>query len=315
MFKYVANRIATSVVLIVLLTAAIFFAGRGLVPGNPALLIAGPKASPEAIRQIEHALGLDRPIYVQYFDWLFKALHGDFGTSPITGLSTTQVIAQQAPVSFELALLSLAIAVVLGVPLGVIAAKRANTVVDSAIRAPMIVLFAVPGFVMGTLFVYVAGSFLTSFYSPVYIPLSQDPLGNLQMMLLPALAVGIPTAPLVMQMTRSAMIDTLSQPFIVAARSNGLSDRIVTYRYALRAALPSVLTFIGFTFGSLIGGLVIVEQIFNLPGLGRGILQSIASRDFVQLVAQAALLAIAFIIANLIVDLCVPLLDRRIARR
>jgi peptide/nickel transport system permease protein len=315
MLKYIVNRVATSIVLIVLLTAAIFFAGRGLVPGNPAVVIAGPKASPQAIAQIEHQLGLDRPIYVQYFDWLFKALHGDFGTSPITGLSTGQVIAQQAPVSFELALMSLIIAVVLGVPLGVIAAKRANTVVDSAIRAPMIVLFAVPGFVMGTLFVYLAATFFTSFYSPVYVPFSEDPAGNLQMMLLPALAVGIPTAPLIMQMTRSAMIETLQQPFIVAARANGLAPRTVTYGYALRASLPSVLTFIGFTFGSLIGGLVIVEQIFNLPGLGRGILQSIGTRDFVQLVAQAALLASAFIIANLLVDLCVPLLDRRIARR
>jgi len=315
MLKHILNRLATSIVLIVLLTAMIFFAGRGLVPGSLASQIVGPKASPAAIAAVEHELGLDRPIYVQYFDWLVHALHGDFGTSPITGLSTTEVIAQQAPVSLELALLALLIAIVIGVPLGVLAAKRANSLIDSAIRAPMIVLFAVPGFIMGSLFVYFAGTFLTDFYSPVYIEFQQDPMQNLQMMMLPAFAVGIPTAPLIMQMTRGGMIETLAQPFIVAARCNGLSNRMVTYGYALRVTLPPILTFIGFMFGTLIGGLVIVEQIFDLPGLGRGILQSIASRDFVQLVAQAAILATAFIAANLAVDLVIPSLDRRIARQ
>jgi peptide/nickel transport system permease protein len=299
----------------VLLTAMIFFAGRGLVPGSLASQIVGPKASPAAIAAVEHELGLDRPVYVQYFDWLLHALKGDFGTSPITGLSTTQVLAQQTPISLELALFALLIAVVIGVPLGVLAATRANSAVDSAVRAPMIVLFAVPGFIMGSLFVYFAGTFLTDFYSPIYIPFRQDPVQNLRMMMLPAFAVGIPTAPLIMQMTRGAMIETLGQPFVVAARCNGLSSRMVTYGYALRAALPPILTFIGFMFGTLIGGLVIVEQIFNLPGLGRGILQSIASRDFVQLVAQAAILAASFIGANLTVDLVIPFLDRRIGRQ
>jgi peptide/nickel transport system permease protein len=315
MLKHILNRLGTSAILIVLLTAMIFFAGRGLVPGSLASQIVGPKASPAAIAAVEHELGLDRPVYVQYFDWLLHALKGDFGTSPITGLSTTQVLAQQTPISLELALFALLIAVVIGVPLGVLAATRANSAVDSAVRAPMIVLFAVPGFIMGSLFVYFAGTFLTDFYSPIYIPFRQDPVQNLRMMMLPAFAVGIPTAPLIMQMTRGAMIETLGQPFVVAARCNGLSSRMVTYGYALRAALPPILTFIGFMFGTLIGGLVIVEQIFNLPGLGRGILQSIASRDFVQLVAQAAILAASFIGANLTVDLVIPFLDRRIGRQ
>jgi peptide/nickel transport system permease protein len=315
MLKHILNRLGTSAILIVLLTAMIFFAGRGLVPGSLASQIVGPKASPAAVAAVEHELGLDRPVYVQYFDWLLHALKGDFGTSPITGLSTTQVLAQQTPISLELALFALLIAVVIGVPLGVLAATRANTAVDSAVRAPMIFLFAVPGFIMGSLFVYFAGTFLTDFYSPVYIPFRQDPIQNLRMMVLPAFAVGIPTAPLIMQMTRGAMIETLGQPFVVAARCNGLSSRMVTYGYALRAALPPILTFVGFMFGTLIGGLVIVEQIFNLPGLGRGILQSIANRDFVQLVAQAAILATSFIGANLTVDLVIPFLDRRIGRQ
>ncbi|KIP52143.1 ABC transporter permease [Leucobacter komagatae] len=315
MTKYILGRIASSLGVLFVLSALIFFAGRGLIEGNPATLIAGSKATPERVAELEHELGLDRPILVQYLEWLWGVLRGDFGTSPFSGLQTTEVLQQQAPVSFELAILSLIVAVLIGVPLGVIAAKRAGSPVDVSIRIPMILLFAIPGFITGTIAIILATTFLTNLYSPTYIRFEDSPLGNLQSMILPAVAVGIPTAPLIMQMTRASMIEILHQPFVASARVNGLSDRLVTYGYALRAALPPILTFIGFTFGALIGGLLIVEQIFSLPGLGRGILQSIGTRDFVQLNAQAMVLAGSFIAANLIVDLLVPALDRRIARK
>lgn len=315
MTKYILNRIVASFGVLFVLSILIFFAGRGLVDGSPASVIAGSQASPERIMEIERELGLDRPVVVQYLDWLWNILHGDFGTSPITGLPTTEVLQQQAPVSFELAALSLLVAIVIGVPLGVIAAKRAGSIADISIRVPMILLFAIPGFITGTIAIILATGFLTNLYSPTYIRFDESPIGNLQTMILPAIAVGIPTAPLIMQMTRASMIEILQQPFIGSARVNGLSERLVTYAYALRAALPPILTFIGFTFGTLIGGLLIVEQIFSLPGLGRGILQSISTRDFVQLNAQALVLASAFILANLVVDLLVPTLDKRIARK
>ncbi len=315
MIKYILNRVGASLGVLFVLSILIFFAGRGLVQGNPATIIAGSKASPETIAALEHELGLDRPIIVQYFDWLLGVLRGDFGTSPFSGLKTVEVLQQQIPVSFELAALSLLVAVLLGIPAGVIAAKRAGSGVDVGLRVPMILIFAFPGFITGTIAMLLATSLLTNLYSPTYIRFEDSPVGNLQTMLLPALAVGIPTAPLVMQMTRAAMIEVLGQPFVLSARVNGISNARVTYGYALRAALPPILTFVGFTFGSLIGGLLIVEQIFSLPGLGRGILQSISTRDFVQLNAQALVLAGSFIAANLVVDLLVPALDRRIARK
>lgn len=315
MTKYILKRIAASIGVLFVLSALIFFAGRGLIKGNPATILAGSKAPPERVAELERELGLDRPIIVQYLDWLGGVVRGDFGTSPISGLKTTEVLQQQIPVSFELAILSLAVAVAIGVPLGVIAAKRAGTAIDATIRVPMILLFAIPGFISGTIAIILATTVLTNLYSPTYIRFEDSPLGNLQTMILPAVAVGIPTAPLVMQMTRASMIEVLQQPFVASARVNGLSDRLVTYGYALRAALPPILTFVGFTFGALIGGLLIVEQIFSLPGLGRGILQSIGTRDFIQLNAQAMVLAGSFIAANLIVDLLVPALDRRIARK
>lgn len=315
MMKYIFGRIVSSVAVLFVLSVLIFFAGRGLIEGNPATIIAGTKATPERVAELERELGLDQPIVIQYLDWLWGVVRGDFGVSPFSGLKTTEVLQQQAPVSFELAILSLVVAVLIGVPLGVIAAKRARTAVDVSIRIPMILLFAIPGFITGTLAILLATSFLTNLYSPTYIRFEDNPLGNLQTMLLPAIAVGIPTAPLIMQMTRASMLEVLQQPFVSAARVNGLSNSLVTYGYALRAALPPILTFVGFTFGALIGGLLIVEQIFSLPGLGRGILQSIGTRDFVQLNAQAMVLAGSFIAANLIVDLLVPALDRRIARK
>jgi peptide/nickel transport system permease protein len=311
---YVLKRLAASVVVLLVLSALIFFAGRGLIKGNPATVLAGSKATPERVAELEHELGLDQPIVVQYLDWLGGVLRGDFGTSPISGLTTTEVLRQQIPVSFELAVLSLVVAVAIGVPLGVVAAKRAGSALDVSIRVPMILLFAIPGFITGTIAIVLATSVFTNLYSPTYIRFEDSPMGNLQTMILPAVAVGIPTAPLIMQMTRAAMIEMLQQPFVASARGNGLSSRLVTYGYALRAALPPIVTFVGFTFGTLIGGLLIVEQIFSLPGLGRGMLQSIGSRDFIQLNAQAMVLAGSFIAANLVVDLLVPALDRRIAR-
>lgn len=315
MTKYILKRIAASVVVLFVLSAVIFFSGRGLIKGNPAAILAGSKATDEQIASLEHKLGLDKPIIVQYLDWLGGVIRGDFGTSPISGLKTTAVLQQQMPVSFELAVLSLIVAIAIGVPLGVIAAKRAGSAVDVSIRVPMILLFAIPGFISGTIAIILATSVLPNLYSPTYISFEDSPIGNLQTMILPALAVGIPTAPLIMQMTRASMIEVLQQPFVASARVNGLADRLVVYGYALRAALPPIVTFIGFTFGALIGGLLIVEQIFSLPGLGRGILQSIGTRDFIQLNAQAMVLAGSFIAANLIVDLLVPALDRRIARK
>lgn len=315
MIRYILRRLLASIVVMFALSALIFFAGRGLVSGSAASMLAGANASQETIDQIERELGLDRPLTTQYLDWLGSALQGDLGTSPLTGLSTIEVLKQQMPVSFELAILSVIVAVIIGVPLGVIAAKRAGSVVDAGIRIPMILVFAIPGFITGTIAIILATTYLTNLYSPTYIRFGASAMGNLQTMILPALAVGIPTAPLIMQMTRASMIETLNQPFVTAARVNGIRESRVTYGYALRAALPPIITFVGFTFGMLIGGLLIVEQIFSLPGLGRGILQSIGSRDFVLLNAQAMVLAGAFIAANLIVDLVVPALDRRIARR
>ncbi|GII95926.1 ABC transporter permease [Sinosporangium siamense] len=315
MLLYLSRKLAGALAVLLLLSALIFFAGRGLVPGNLATVLAGPKASPETIKAIERDLGLDQPIYQQYLDWLSGVLRGDLGTSPFSGQPNLDVIAQQVPVSLELSLMGLFFAVLIGIPIGVIAANRAGSGTDWGIRLPLLIVFAFPAFVSGSAALYLATHYLTNLYSPSYIPFSDSAMANLQTMLLPALAVGIPTAPLVSQMTRSSMIEVLSQPYIATARTNGIAEWRITYLYALRAALPPVLTLIGFIFGLLVGGLFIVEQIFSLPGLGRGVLSSISNRDFSQVTAQAIVMAGAFILGNLLVDLALPFVDRRILRK
>ncbi|MGW6456263.1 ABC transporter permease [Streptomyces sp. NPDC055078] len=312
MILYLTKKLIGAAAVLLALSALVFFAGRGLVPGNAASVIAGPKASPATIAAVERDLGLDQPLYRQYADWFGDALRGDFGVSPISGQNNLDVIAQQAPISFELALMGLVIAVLIGLPVGVVAATRSGKGIDWGIRLPLLIVFAFPGFVTGSAALYVAAQYLTNLYSASYIPFSASAVGNLQTMLLPALAVGIPTAPLVAQMTRSSMIEVLAQPHITTARTNGIAEWRIRYLYALRTALPPVLTLIGFIFGFLVGGLFIVEEIFSLPGLGRGVLASISNRDFSQLTAQALVIAAAFIFGNLLVDIALPFVDRRI---
>ncbi|OPC77727.1 hypothetical protein B4N89_36140 [Embleya scabrispora] len=314
MIIYTIRKLTGALAVLLVLSALVFMAGRALTPGDPALLIAGPKAGPETLENIRHSLHLDRPVFEQYLSWLGDAIRGDFGTSPYSGQANRDVILQQAPVSFELALMGLLIAIAVGIPAGVYVATRARSARVWLVRLPLLIAFAFPAFVSGAFALYIATHYFTNLYSPSYIPISDGLIANLQTMLLPALAVGVPTAPLIMQMTRSSMLEVLSAPYTSTARSNGIAEWRVTYLYGLRAALPPVLTLIGMIFGLLVGGLFIVEQIFSLPGLGRGILDSIKLRDFTQVTGQALVLAAAFILGNLVVDLVLPLIDRRIAR-
>ncbi len=314
MFTFIAKRFAGAAAIMVLLSIIIFMAGHSLLSGNEANVLAGPKASPEQLRAIEHSLGLDRSTISQYWDWLAHAVRWNFGVSPVSGERNTAVIGQQAPVSLELGIYTLVISTLIGIPLGVLTASSKRKGADWGVRLPLLVTFAIPGFVSGSVLLYLVARYAPGLYSASYTPFSQYPIYNLRMMFVPALSVGIPTAALITQMTRSAMLEVLNQPHIATARSNGIPEWKIRYVYALKAALPPILTLEGFTFGLLIGNLFITENIFSLPGLGRGVLDSIANRDFSLLEAQTLVLALTFIVANLIVDILIPLFDRRIVR-
>jgi peptide/nickel transport system permease protein len=314
--RYMGIRLFGACVTLLILSFGMFVSLQRLVPGNEASVLAGSyAATPAKVHAIEVQLGLTRPIVVQYWSWLTGILaHGNFGTSAISGLKITNVIAQEAPVSLELALLGLLIATVIGVPIGMLAGASRNPRWDVALRLPFLVIYALPFFVIGAVLLLLSARYMHPLYSVVYVPLTASIGGNLRVMLLPSLTVGLPVAGLLMQMTRGAVADVMSQPHVITARAVGLKRRRLYGVYVLKAALLPIISLESFLYGILIGGVVVVEQVFSLPGLGRGLLNSIDNRDFLQLEAQVAVLAAAFIAGGILGDLVTPLVDRRVTR-
>lgn len=311
--RYVGRRALTSVVLLLVLSLVVFVGLQRLIPGNEASLLAGNNgATPKAVHAIEVRLGLTRPILDQYLTWLGHLLHANLGTSAVSGQKVTSVIGQQLPVSLELALLGVIVATLIGIPVGVIAGIFNGRKVDMALRAPFLVAYAAPFFVTGTLALLAVSQWLPGLYSPSYVSLGSSIGENLKVMWLPAVSVGIPVAGFLMQMTRATIAEILTQPYMTTARASGLPAWKLYGVYALKAAALPILSLEGFLFGFLIGGLIVAEQVFSLPGLGRGLLNSIQTRDYIELEAQVLVMAAIFIVGNLLADVLAPVFDRRI---
>lgn len=306
-----ARRLAEAIAVLFALTFLIYLIGT-IVPGDIAQQMAGIEgATPERMAEMRSRLGLDRPVLTRYGEWLGNAVRGDFGNSLFTGRDIAADIRAQFPVSLEVAMVGVALAVIIGIPLGVYAAVHTGTVMDRILRGISLVFFSVPTFVSGVLFVWIGSIVLKSFYTSFYVPFTEDPIANLRSIMLPSLAIALPSSASIIQMTRSTMIASLQEPFIDTARVKGARESRVRYVHALRASLGPVVTLIGLIFGALVGGLIIVEQIFNLPGLGRGVLLAIAERDFPYVIAATLVIAGVYIVVNFIVDILYPILDPR----
>ena len=311
MILFTARRLAEAIAVLLVLTFLIY-AISTIVPGDIAQQMAGIEgATPERMAEMRQRLGLDRPLLVRYGEWLGNAVRGDFGHSLFTGRNIAADIRSQFPVSLEVAVVSVLLAVIIGIPLGVYAAVRTGSFIDRILRGISLLFFSVPTFVSGVLFVWLGSIVLRSFYSSFYVPLTEDLLANLRSILLPCLAIALPTSAAIIQMTRTTMIASLQEPFIDTARVKGARESRVRYIHALRASLGPVVTLIGLIFGALVGGLIIVEQIFNLPGLGRGVLLAIGERDFPFVIAATLAIAGVYIVVNFLVDLLYPILDPR----
>lgn len=292
--------------------SALVFALGSLIPGDLTSVIVGQEgATKEQFEQVRRDLGLDRPLPVQYVRWLGNAVRGDLGTSPITGRKISADLAHQIPVSLELAVLCLLLSTVIGMPAGIVAAVHANRRLDVVIRAQLLVAFSVPTFVIGILLLLVGSRFAPDLFQVAFTPWSQDPVAHLRSMAMPLATITLPIAAMTMQMTRSAMLEVLSDPFIVTARAMGVRLPRIQYLHALRNALPPIVTFIGFQFGVMLGGLIVVEQIFSLPGLGRAMLEAISTRDYPMVTATTLVFAVAFVLINAVIDMLYPVLDPR----
>ena len=323
MYRYIVNRILL-VIPTLLGAAALVFALMRLIPGDVCLVrlgSGGTTFSEQALQACHAELGLDRPWVVQFGQFLWGMLHLDFGVSMWSGKPVVDEIASRFPISLEVALIATFIAVFLAIPLGTISALKQNTWIDLVVRSISIAGIATPAFWIGIIAILIVLD-VTQWISgrpwmpPIdYVPLWKDPIRNLSIVALPALTVGYRYSAVSMRMTRSAMLEVLREDYIRTARAKGLLEKIIINRHALKNAMLPVSTVIGLEFAFLIGGLVVTEQVFNLNGIGRLMVQSVQNQDYTMTQALVMLVVTIAILSNLVVDLLYAWLDPRIRLR
>lgn len=311
-YLYLLKRLVYMVVSIVVVSSAVF-AITNLVPGNVANIILGTGATEERIAQVEAELGLDRPLYVQYLDFVGSVLLLDFGDSLISGRPVGEIIWPRLIRTLQLASVAMVISIVTAIPLGIIAASKRDTIVDQFVTTTSYVGLSIPSFVSATLLLL----FLTSpplelFPRGGYVPLSEGVIAWLHHLLLPAIAMNTIILAYVLRQTRSSMVETLESEYIRTARLKGVAESKVLFRHAFRNGLLPTVTVLALNFGWMMGAVVIIEEIFAFPGIGEMIIQAIDSRDLPLLQAAILVPTIAFIIANFVADIVYTLLDPRI---
>ena len=284
------------------------------VPGDVVTNLVGLEGnvSPERMAEMRRMFGLDLPIHVQFGQWFGAALQGDLGSSLRTSRPIVQDLLSRFPVTLELTFLSLLIALVIAIPLGIIAAVRRGTVIDFLVSVFALLGLSIPGFFLGILLILLFSLRLGMLPPAGFVPIQDSLWENLKNMILPSLSLGLVLAAAITRIVRSSMLEVLNRDYIRTARAKGLAERIVTYRHALRNALIPVVTVVGLQFGTLLGGAVIIEQVFSLPGVGRFALEGINLRDYPVVQGAVLLIAAAFILVNLLVDVIYSLIDPRI---
>jgi peptide/nickel transport system permease protein len=297
-----------------LVASLVLFIAINIVPGSAARSALGVDATPQAIMRFEAQNGLDRPLYVQYAEWLGKAVTGDFGRSFQNRVAVGPEILKRLPVTLELAILAFLVANLIAVPLGAMAALRHNKRTDSLITTLATVLGAIPNFWLATLLVLVFAIKLRILPAGGYTPFFVNPLKNFQQMILPAISLGVVSSALLLRIMRASMIEVLSSEYIRTARAKGASDTIVVRHHALKNATIPYLTVGAVEFGFLFGGVVIIEDIFRLPGIGSFVLVGIINRDYPVLLAATLVVTIFVLAANMLVDIMGSLLDPRQVR-
>jgi peptide/nickel transport system permease protein len=283
-----------------------------LIPGDVVDSILGMDATPSVRAELRQMFGLDEPIYIQYLHWLGGVLHGDFGVSLRNGQPVSDAIMSHLPVTVELASLTLVLSCSIAIPLGVISALRRNTGVDLVVRVAGLAGVSFPSFWLATMFLLIASLAFHWLPPLIFVGPQQDIGANLSQMLLPVLALAAGHCAVTMRMTRSAVLEVLRRDYMRTARAKGLLSRTIIAVHGLRNALIPVITVLGLQMGYLLGGTVIIEQIFGIPGMGWLLLNGIYQRDYPVVQAMTLLLAFSFVVTNLIVDIVYSVVDPRI---
>jgi peptide/nickel transport system permease protein len=312
MLKYIARRVVSTIPVVVIV-GIIVFSLLFAAPGDPAVVIAGDQASPADVARIRHSLGLDESYVVQLAHWFWRILHGDLGTSIFNGIPVAQLIANRLEPTLSLMIVTLTLAVIIAVPAGVIAAWKNGTWIDGAVMVVAVFGFSLPVFVVGYLVTYVFSLKLNAFPVQGYTPLANGFLPWLNNLILPAASLGCVYIALIARVTRAAMLEVLGQDYIRTAKAKGLGRRKILFLHALKNASVPVVTSIGLGLALLIGGAVVTESVFAIPGVGRLTVDAILQRDYPVIQGVVLLFSFIYVGINLLLDIVYTLLDPRIA--
>jgi len=297
----------------VLLIVAIFvFFLIHMIPGDPAAVMLGPEATPEEVESLKEELGLNLPIYQQFFEWSLHALQGDLGNSLYMNQPVLDAFIGHLGPTLSLALLAQGVSIFLAIPIGVLAARKRGTGVDRTFMIIAMLGMSIPSFLLALLLMLVFGVQLNWLPVAGYSSLGEGLWEHLKYLILPAISLGTIQAAVIARMTRSSMIDILSMNFIKTAKAKGLKQKVVIYKHAFRNALIPILTILGETFGALITGAVVTETVFNLPGIGQLVINAITRRDYAVIQGTILLIAVTYLFLNLIIDLLYGLVDPRV---
>ncbi|MEZ5636127.1 MAG: ABC transporter permease [Burkholderiaceae bacterium] len=311
MAELVLRRLLSAIpvlLLVTLISASIM----QLVPGDPALMIAGSNASDAEIQQVRRALGLDRSFGVRLLEWYGGMFRGDLGQSLLLNRSVTDAILERLPVTLALAGFALALTVAIGVPLGVIAALKANTVVDQVVLVVALIGVSVPNFWLGLMLIVSFGVWLDVLPAGGYTPFADSPMGWVRSLILPGISLALLQIGLLARITRATMLEVLRQDYVRTARAKGLPMRMVVGQHALRNVMVPVVTVIGISFGLLLSGSVVIETVYSIPGMGRLLATAIFSRDYPVIQGGLLVTATVLVLLNLAVDLLYAVIDPRV---
>lgn len=313
MLRYIAHRLLGLIPVLIGVSLLVFLS-VWVIPGDVVDIMMGDEMaqSAAAMERLRAQMNLDEPIHIRYLTWIGNVLQGDLGVSLISGEPVLDQILRRAPVNFQLMLMAMFFIIVIGIPLGTLAAYKQFTWIDNTIRIGAIFGYVIPNFWLATIAVLIVSLYFPRSGVLNYVPFSEDPIANIRGLLLPGLVLSLTTVTYIVRLTRATVLDALRQDYVRTARAKGLSERIVMTVHVIPNSMIPVATVLGIQVGVLIGGLVLTEEIFMLPGIGRMILLSIESRDFMVLAGSILFVAVIFVLVNLIIDILYAFLDPRI---
>lgn len=308
---YILKRLLSLIPVLLVVAVVVFFIIH-MAPGDPAAVMLGPEATPEDVEKLREELGLNLPLYQQFFSWFIGILQGDLGRSIYMNIPVIEAFLDHIGPTLSLALLAQGFSILIAIPFGIIAAYKRGTSIDTTFMVLVLLGISIPSFLLALLLMLLFGIKLHWLPVAGYAPLSEGLWNHLKYLIMPAISLGAIQAAVIARMTRSSMLDILSMNFIKTARAKGVKDKVVVYKHALRNAFIPILTVLGDTFGTLVAGAVVTETVFNLPGIGQLIVHSIVQRDYAIIQGTVLLIAVSYVLINLIVDLLYGIVDPRV---